>query len=183
MSEVKLGPHVYESFYIQQEHTELFTQYLIMDYYPYDCLTFLIRNQKNNNIVKTVMKKMINVIYRMIFEHNLYCVDIKPHNFVIKESNLDVRMIDFGGDYCYNTLDYLNLNPYELYFVLIYQLSLFVLDIDTAINICASELRQYNGSINELIDNAIYNEELLLGKYVNDTEMNNEMILFRILGS
>jgi len=87
----------------------------------------LFKSNLDNNVKYEIITRFIDLIYKQIFELYVYCYDIKPANFVINTSLvLDVKMIDFGIDFCvstniYNEYDneevmYENLYPKEILF-------------------------------------------------------------------
>ena len=87
----------------------------------------LFKSNLDNNVKYEIITRFIDLIYKQIFELYVYCYDIKPANFVINTSPvLDVKMIDFGIDFCvstniYNEYDneevmYENLYPKEILF-------------------------------------------------------------------
>ena len=54
------------------------------------------------SIVEKGMKQMFKLLRSQIYNYNMYCIDIKPGNFIYnrKGNRLMVRMIDFGKDWC-----------------------------------------------------------------------------------
>ena len=48
------------------------------------------------------MNKMFKLVSSQIYDYDMYCLDIKPGNFIYtkKGNKLTVKMIDFGQDWC-----------------------------------------------------------------------------------
>ena len=57
---------------------------------------------KNKDIIIDLFSQCLILIYRMIYEHEIYCADQKINNFVYFNDggNMKVKMIDFGMDWC-----------------------------------------------------------------------------------
>ncbi len=84
---LKIGPELYDSFYTNNNlnNSSNYIYYIFMEYFDSNCNLFL--NDKNNSIndKKIVVFKMVSLIKNLIFDYNILCVDIKPHNFLIKK--------------------------------------------------------------------------------------------------
>jgi hypothetical protein len=100
MANAKIGPKIYDAFYEVRE-SHIF-QYLIMEYYDHDGSSFMRSYIISLSQKRMAFKMMIDLIYKQIYKEKLYCIDIKPINFVarIKNGFSDVKMIDFGAHYC-----------------------------------------------------------------------------------
>lgn len=73
-----------------------------------------------------LMTKMVEIIYEIIYIHKIYCLDIKPLNFLQSMDGTYVRMIDFG-EYCSEHIGRpLSKREKNMYFIAaIYQLMVF----------------------------------------------------------
>jgi predicted Ser/Thr protein kinase len=99
MSRSNIGPKIYDAFYTEDSNS--FNQYIIMEHFEYDGDKFFKNRNINIDIKKEAFRQMIDLVKEQIYDYKLYCIDIKPSNFLIsKKDQLKVRMIDFGGDYC-----------------------------------------------------------------------------------
>lgn len=76
-------------------------QCIVMESYENDCENALSDPNNSISIKVEIIKQMVNLLSEQI-KHALYCYDIKPGNFVvnIKNGSVDVKMIDFGADFC-----------------------------------------------------------------------------------
>lgn len=90
------GPKIYDAFYIVDGSSVI--QFILMEKYDMDLFTFIVHNKKSPK-VKTVVEKAIKNIHKLI-DNDLFCHDIRTRNFVVNESNLNVKMIDFGVKFC-----------------------------------------------------------------------------------
>ncbi len=112
-----LGPKIYDAFYTVDKD-ENYKQVIIMDYYKYSGKNALkIANKKQAIDIITQMIKLINY---MIFSNKMYCVDIKPENFIVNENLDDVKLIDFGSDWC--TPQLMTDNEHQLFQIILFQL-------------------------------------------------------------
>ena len=82
---------------------ELVVQFILMDAYEMDCEKALYKTTYHNDHPQ-ILEQMVDLMRRQI-EIGIYCYDIKPGNFVVNMSPLEVRMIDFGADYCNNNIN------------------------------------------------------------------------------
>ena len=80
---------------------------------------------------------MIKLLKSSIFDHDIFCSDIKPGNFVVKKlmtGNIIVKMIDFDAKFCliksedlfYGHRLSLDLKKNIFYFIELIQLYLFI---------------------------------------------------------
>jgi hypothetical protein len=75
-------------------------QFIIMKSYEYDCNQIF--EMGNNTYSASTVKQMIELVKKQI-NLGMYCHDVKPGNFVAnisKNGKVDVKMIDFGADFC-----------------------------------------------------------------------------------
>lgn len=117
MSDTKLGPRVFDGFYFQQKsyikaksdspNTKIpkgkfFTQYIFMEKYKANVFELLFDQSLSLNDKKLIINKMIILLYNKIFYSDVMCYDIKPGNYVFKivDNNIDIRLIDFGQEFC-----------------------------------------------------------------------------------
>ena len=101
-----------------------------------DALTAISDKNLSDDSKVKISTEMINIVRRQIFDYNMYCLDIKPNNFVVNLHPFKVRMIDFGADWCtFDNLDELFENLPEiskkrrqilLYLLILMQLYLFI---------------------------------------------------------
>lgn len=92
-------------------------QCIVMKAYETDCFTPLTDLGVNIYIKEQIIKQMTNLLYNQI-KNGLYCWDIKSQNFVVNYKNtpVNVKMIDFGADFCteeniYNGIRNDEINP------------------------------------------------------------------------
>jgi hypothetical protein len=75
-------------------------QCIVMKAYDKDCENALLDPNLNTDIKVEIIRQMVHLIEKQIME-GMYCYDIKPGNFVVNiRNNIDVKMIDFGADFC-----------------------------------------------------------------------------------
>lgn len=75
-------------------------QCIVMEAYQMDCSTALSSEEINMSTKIEIIKQMTRLIKSQI-EHKVFCSDIKPGNFVVNVyGKVDVKMIDFGVDFC-----------------------------------------------------------------------------------
>lgn len=126
MSSQMLGPRIYDAFYVASD--KRIRAYILMELFDYSVHSIYSKNLPKMKYYE-IHTKLLDIIYSQIFDHHMYCVDIKPANFVVKKVKDDyiVRMIDFGGDWCY--LDEFPKEyetPEILYTIIIIQLCLMI---------------------------------------------------------
>ena len=107
LGEKNIGPHIYDTFYINVDDD--IVQIVIMELMDEDCAHFLSSSEYSSDAKKYVVKEMIKLVRKQIFEVGVFCADIKPANFMVNGDidevsgalNIEkVRMIDFGGGWC-----------------------------------------------------------------------------------
>jgi hypothetical protein len=171
MSDLELGPKVHATHYIKDTHTDskghkrdIYDTVILMDYYPMSGADYKPRSQSEYNIV---LIKSAMILKTMILKHGLYCIDIKPENFVVdpkgsaygpdKKVIPDTRMIDFDV-FCSRRLPK-GVTPMDFYQLMLFQL-IFT-------------YQEYNKDKGMKIPDAILTEfkpnfEQLLNKYIKD---------------
>lgn len=82
---------------------EVFVQFIIMDAYETDCY-YALDDDKYTSEHPIIFEQMVDIIKKQI-DLGIYCYDIKPSNFIVNLKPVDVRMIDFGADYCNNDIN------------------------------------------------------------------------------
>lgn len=83
-------------------------QCIIMDAYDMDAYKALHSKKISISNKKIITQRMLDLLIQQIKE-GIYCSDIKPQNYVVKfnGNNVeDVRMIDFGIDFCHESQAY-----------------------------------------------------------------------------
>lgn len=126
MGEVDLAPKIYDSFYIQK-YNEII-QYIIMEPGMTSVEKILKDPLLEKNFKLQMIYEMIQLIERSIFDYDMYCIDIKPANFVVMIDN-SVKLIDFGRDFCklndtpfFNHIDKIEKRKNFFFYLVIFQL-------------------------------------------------------------
>lgn len=137
MGESGLGPKVYDAFYYKIEHydngTRYFTysQIIIMEYMDSSCADALKSRNLSDEIKHSICIQMCELVFKQMTDFKLVCIDMKPGNFVYKSETNEVKLIDFGADFC--TLNLRGkFNAHDLsmiYSILILQIASMVFDI------------------------------------------------------
>ena len=105
MSEMDLGPKMYDAFYFFNEINNSLTQVIFMEYFDMDCGKALTNPMYRQDRKQSICKQMLDLVYKQYFDAGLICIDMKPGNFVYRYSDNKVRIIDFGEDYCRSNND------------------------------------------------------------------------------
>lgn len=118
-----LAPKIYDAFYFVDVSTLWYTQVIIMEYFEYsgaDALEICY----SMDVINFLVTQMIELTKQMIFAHGMYCVDVKPGNFVVNDDLTVVKMIDFGRDWCYPNikLESLGATEHSMFQILLFQL-------------------------------------------------------------
>lgn len=110
MSEMGIGPKVYDGFYVSQKNTEShrllkdrYTQYIVMEKYDESVEELIKKRTTSKRDMMHIISDMINLLYYKIFNTSIVCYDIKPSNFVYrknKKGTYDIKLIDFGTEFC-----------------------------------------------------------------------------------
>lgn len=129
MAVQKIGPKIYDAFYIVNEKDKKILCYILMEVFDSDVYGAYESKKFTVAELVEINKQMINLLKRQIFINSIYCVDIKTGNYVVKKENgkIIVRMIDFSNTYCtlgkypeeYKSVEY-------LYLTILLQLYLFI---------------------------------------------------------
>ena len=96
MGSVGLGPKVYHTFFVKESKNSI-KQYTLMESFDKNAFETLKSNIALSEKL-ILVKSMINLLKKQIFEYGLFCIDTKPQNFVCNVSDIvqEVRIIDFG---------------------------------------------------------------------------------------
>lgn len=113
MSEVGIGPILYDSFFYKDNDGKL-VQVMVMEPADMDCSDALVDPSLSVRTKKSICKKMISLIYRQMFEFGLICTDVKPLNFVYMKAKDEVKMIDFGEEWCEEIRKFKNYHPRKI---------------------------------------------------------------------
>lgn len=104
MGEIGIGPVIYDAFY-HKDVKNRYIQYIGMEYFEYSGQSALDLGLTKNQGDR-IVSEMIRLLHKQIFEYNLFCVDVKPGNYVVnlndnkEQDGVKVRMIDYGFDFC-----------------------------------------------------------------------------------
>ena len=96
-----IGPLVHEIKSLTQHGMSLFG--IVMDKYDSDLFDWLETEEAN---IDNVVNQVVSLISKLV-KKGYTCIDMKPGNIVVrkKEGRIDVRLIDFDGDFCTSTTD------------------------------------------------------------------------------
>jgi serine/threonine protein kinase len=99
-AEYGLGPKIYDAFGINYIPTGIFFQYIIMDKMYMDCEDAFSGRKGILSIdqKQEIIEQMCDILVQQATK-GIYCIDIKPANFLVDFDNLGlcrVKMIDFG---------------------------------------------------------------------------------------
>ncbi len=182
-----IGPLIYDAFYYKNQGEDKYEQIIVMEYYPYDGRVALQSVSIQNK--KKIIKKMIDLVKQTIFEVKIYCVDLKPENFIVND-NLDVKMIDFGTDWCVPdhlpTLDsfpasvrnnpkIIKLAENHLYQILIFQLYKMISLFTDDISIHSLFINEFSYDILSIIKKYYENDSLTIKFYLDSMNLKIEM--------
>jgi len=107
-SELKVGPQLIKAWYARHATREWPSGlYAIMEQYDYDLETAMCENR---DVVPRVMacktqveEEIVRCLYSLAQNH-IFVYDLKPSNMVMRfhddDAGVDVRVIDFGNDFC-----------------------------------------------------------------------------------
>ncbi len=98
MAEIGVGPKIYDAFYIELRDTAV--QYIFMEAGE-GSIGDAIESDMNPKLKEAIVRDSIRLTWKQI-EHDMFCLDIKPGNFIYQMigKNPRVKMIDFGKDWC-----------------------------------------------------------------------------------
>lgn len=94
--------HIYDSRKKEVSPGSLSTsiQCIVMRAYESDCAKALTSDSVSFQTKQAIINKMVKLIQEQI-DAGVYCYDVKSQNFVVNlHPQLDVKMIDFGADFC-----------------------------------------------------------------------------------
>jgi hypothetical protein len=132
MSEVGLGPKVYDAFFIKRGGT--YTQYLIMEPFDGDVFNALQSTVITKKSKEKIILEMTKILRKQLFTYNMLCYDLKPENYVYKKDGT-VRMIDFGADFC-NIDNEITYKEKEIIFIiLLVQIASLVNEMNTEVDV------------------------------------------------
>lgn len=112
MANKGIGPKIYKAFYITDEEVveeesnyfvKHFVLYIIMEKFDNSLEKFLDSKDVSKENKEIAIKMSMDLLKDQIYKVGLYCIDIKPGNYVVNlgsDGKLNVKMIDFGADYC-----------------------------------------------------------------------------------
>jgi hypothetical protein len=118
MGEFNISPYVYDAFYFIGDREVI--GYIVMDAMKTSIYHAIRAGKYSTNDYIKMFTEEIKILHKQIFDHHLYCTDIKPENFVFKKEGNEfiVRSIDFGKDFCWlDQLPFIYVNV-ELYYVI-----------------------------------------------------------------
>ena len=102
MSDMDIGPKYYGSSIMIED--DIPTLYLLMDIYDAN-VKKVISVQDDKEEIFRYFVSMYKLLYKLFFEANVACFDIKPNNFVYCSKTQEIRMIDFDGRFCFKILE------------------------------------------------------------------------------
>lgn len=151
MAEQDIGPMIYDAFFVvSPKHTFIIT-YILMEVFD-GSVDDVYKLKLPSTVFFDIHAQMLDILYKQIFKHHMYCSDIKPGNFVVKKvgGKYKVRAIDFGTDWC--RLD--DMRPeYEskeiYYVILLIQLCIMIMKQMTIFNLNSVVIKPF-------FDDAIY---------------------------
>ncbi len=195
MGTTNLAPKLYDAFYVINKKTGEFKQCLIMEYFKYNGIDALKRASDSQK--RHIINEMIRIIKEMIITYKMYCIDIKPANFVISENLETVKIIDFGADWCRpgdNRYD-----DKKLFQLMVFQLFILVIEdmvTDVFKNTKSTKLKKklnilelfdsnaikYSGIFEKYFDNRLIKWIKEILKDFENYDENNEMDSMYLLG-
>lgn len=100
-SQLGVAPTLYDAWYNRHATSDQRGGlHFICEYYPKDLHALIMDTPV---AVKPISQKLRNRVVqhlRIMADNHLFCYDLKPSNMVFKEDPFDVRLIDFGRDFC-----------------------------------------------------------------------------------
>jgi hypothetical protein len=111
MAAQNIGPEIYDAFYVVDEPQKILSCYILMELFDSSVQKAYESKGYDDEEYSDINEQMLGLLRKQIFNNRLYCVDIKPANFVVKTITKTVnekivsrknvvRMIDFGPDFC-----------------------------------------------------------------------------------
>jgi serine/threonine protein kinase len=77
--------------------------YMVMDYYAYDLEKFIMSKKSRNQALEKSSDIGAQILLKLecLTKNDMFVYDLKPSNIVLNvEGGLDVRIIDYGRDFC-----------------------------------------------------------------------------------
>ncbi len=179
MGTLGLGPKVYDAFYFINKQGG-YKQVIIMDYYKYNGIEALEKADKTESI--DIITKMINLIKKMVFTHGMYCVDIKPGNFVVNADLNEVKLIDFGSDWCFPQ-KLMTDNEKSLFQILIFQLYFLISNLELSLTkdeLDAVYCRHFSNELPGILNSFYGNKKLTIKHYVEDLGFTKDKVTLMI---
>lgn len=104
MAEYEMGPRIYDAFFIINNEN-IITQYILMEKYDMSVGDWIADKKTTFNDFDCdfIVNSMLNILYKQIFQLGMYCSDIKVDNYVMNVMPLEIKMIDFGKEWCDKT--------------------------------------------------------------------------------
>jgi len=101
MAKHRIGPWVYDAFF--NKDGDVINQYILMEKFENSVANWLLGGsgpKLNKYNCTEIADDMLDLLHKQIFTLDTYCSDIKVDNFVVNTRPLEVRMIDFGIEWC-----------------------------------------------------------------------------------
>jgi serine/threonine protein kinase len=166
MGDLGIGPEIYGTFFEINNTQSTGTQYVIMepmDTNGHDYLTSPIYSKVQK---KFVVGHMMEILHKQIFHVGIFCFDVKPGNYLVNISPLEVKMIDFG-DCSFaddpGMIDFLENKEYLVYLIQLIQLKI-IMKISTKLPYSDPIYEDINLEINALVS-IIPNKQFLKEMY------------------
>lgn len=98
-SKMGISPFIYKSFYYIKNY--IFTGIIIMDLYDKSVEDIYYEKLHTHDYI-FIHSEMLKLMKLQIFNLGVFCTDIKPENFVLKNEHRKfiIRSIDYGTDWC-----------------------------------------------------------------------------------
>lgn len=173
MGKLGLSPKLYDAF--KYLHDKRYYQIIIMQYFRYDGKEAILHAKKKQRI--EIIKKMIHLVRKML-NNGLYCVDIKLRNFVVSENFKEVRIIDFGPDWC-TTHKPIQMPKEEIFHLLLFQLYSDIRGKNLIVEKTLKPIfcNYVPRNLPKLLENYYNNENLLLQWYLSKLGIRGELAI------
>jgi serine/threonine protein kinase len=127
MGDLGIGPEIYGTFFEINNSQLTGTQYVIMEPMDTNGHDYLASPVYSKVQKKFVVGRMIDILNKQIFHHGIFCFDVKPGNYLVNISPLEVKMIDFGDCSLADDpgiIDFLENKEYLVYLIQLIQLKI-----------------------------------------------------------